>query len=669
MSIVDSSHNWFQNDDLILSEMRSGKIRTSSIPSLGAYDNLRLVGRGGQGDVFEAKHRDLGRRVAIKVLRRGAWRSESAERRFEREIELVAELQHANIVRIYEAGVTEDARRFYSMELISGVPLDAYMARAAAEGNPILQRDRLELFIRIADAVAFAHQNGIIHRDLKPGNILVDAHGEPHLLDFGLASWMTASTPLITMTGEFFGTLSYAAPEQVGAGIKSTDARTDVYALGVILYELLTGKPLVPTDLTLAEAVRVIADAAPALPSKASQVGTPGSAPMEIDADLDAITLKALAKRPEERYETAAALRDDVRRYLNHEPISARRPNSWYLLKRLARRHRVTATAAAIVLTTLFTSTAIMGVLYQRTATEAEKARQINVFLEDTLGSVSPASEGSPVALADVLDEAVHWVDIALENQPEVAASIRMTIGNSYRSLGAFDKAERELNEALAIRRDLHGETHVDAATSLNAIALLRRDQGRLTESDRLFRRVLTMRRQLLGDRDLSVAQTSQNLGILKMTQADWDEAAEYLATARAIRSETLGQDHPDTLMSRFQLGVLSVRTGDIDDAIRIHRSVLQSRHQRLHPNHPDIARSHRALGDLEMQHGDLDAAVDEYRHCYEIITRNLGCNHNQVTDAAQRLSAALAEAGDHEQAQSILTNHEDCVDDWANRD
>ena len=663
MTMVDAEPSWFQNSDALIREMRSGKVRASTIPSLDDYDNIQPLGRGGQGDVFVATHRELGRRVAIKVLRRGAWRSEAAERRFEREIETVAGLQHSNIVRIYESGVTEDDRRFYSMEHIEGAPLNVFMSQASADGPPLTLRQRLEIFVKVADAVAFAHQNGVIHRDLKPANILIDAAGEPHLLDFGLATWVTGSaTLLMTMTGEFLGTLSYAAPEQVGAQSKTMDVRTDVYALGVILYELLTNQPLVPPQLTLADAVRAISEAEPRPPSRVSPTESSSDTAFVIDRDLDAIVLKTLSKRPSERYDTAAALRDDVTRYLNSEPIAARRLSGWYLISKWIRRHRLAATAAAIVVATLIGSTAILTLLYRRATTEAAKARQIKVFLEDTLGSVSPEKAGAPVVLSDVLDEAVHWVDIALEDQPEVAASIRMTIGNSFRSLGAYEKSERELLAALNIRRDLFGPSHADIATSLNAIALLRRDQGALDKAAALFDEVLEMRRRELGPDTLGVAQASQNLGILNLMQDDTDSAAKNLFLARAIRNERLGSDHPDTLMCQYQIGRLLAQSGDREAAEKQHASVLESRLRQLHPNHPDIARSHRALGDLAMQDEEYSVAADQFAACYALLKNNKGCQNESVAAAADAQAAALRAAGDHDSASSVLRAHEACA-------
>lgn len=642
--------------------MRNGRVRASSIPGLEAYGDVRPLGRGGQGDVFVAVHRDLGRRVAVKVLRRDVWRSESAGRRFDREIELVAGLQHPNIVRIYESGITDDDRRFYAMEYIDGAPLDAYLSRAAFDGTPLSIRERLMLIVRVVDAVAFAHQNGVIHRDLKPGNILIDARGEPHLLDFGLATWTAGSTSLMTMTGEFLGTLSYAAPEQVGAGRNTTDVRTDVYALGVILYELLTGEPLVPPGLALAEAVRAIVETEPSPPGKRVRQHGNTDTGAAVDSDLDAVAMKAMAKRPEDRYQLAAELRDDVRRYLLHEPVAARRASGWYILTRMIRRHSVAATAAAIVLATLIGSTASMTVLYRRAAAETAKAQQINVFLEDTLGSVSPETPGESVSLMDVLSEAVHWVDIALENQPEVAASVRTTIGNSFRSLGVFDRAECELETALMIRRELYGPSHADVATSLNSIALLRRDQGRPEEAESLFREVLGMRRDLLGDRSLPVAQVEQNLGALMMMQGNWSEAAEFLAVACEIRRDRLGNDHPDTLMCRFQLGSLALLTGDLDEAKRIHESVLKARRVRLHPDHPDIARSCRVLGDLASQLGNYSSAVNYHRECYALLTSNRGCRHPMATEAAGLLAEALRAAGNDAEAREVMIRHAECV-------
>lgn len=321
--------------------------------------------RGGQGIVYEAVQKSTKRRVALKMLRPGALSTDKQRRRFEREIELVAGMRHPHIVTVYESGDTADGRRYFAMELIRGQPLNEAWQRRQ---DPASIRRLLALFIQICDAVQYAHQRGIIHRDLKPANILVDETGAPHILDFGVAKALGDDLHeglLATRAGEFMGTFAYAAPEQVEGRIDQIDTRTDVYALGVLLYEALTGALPSDVDRPLPDAIRAITHEPPRPPSQRNPA---------LGDELDTIVLKTLEKDRGRRYQSAESLRQDLERFLRNEPIDARRDSTWYVMRKSLLRHRVSATVGAAFLLLIVAFAIVTAVNLRRTAFQRDKA-------------------------------------------------------------------------------------------------------------------------------------------------------------------------------------------------------------------------------------------------------------------------------------------------------
>ncbi len=336
------------------------------------YEILAELHRGGQGVVYKAVQKATKRTVALKILLRGASATERQRLRFEREIEVVAGLQHPNIVTIYDSGVSR-GRQFYAMEFVDGVPLDQFMAQnhSAVAGRLASRQSQatIELFYRICAAVSYAHQRGVIHRDLKPANILVDAAGEPHILDFGLAKLANTSLPddHLTATGEFLGTLAYASPEQTRGDPLQIDVRTDVYSLGVIFYELLTGEYPYPVAGPLSAVLCHIAELEPRRPSTVCR---------DINSEIETIVLKALAKQPERRYQSAEHLTRDLGHYLCGDPIDAKRDSTWYLLRKSIRRYRVVVATAAAFLAVIVTALIVSIFLWRNAVHERDLARQ-----------------------------------------------------------------------------------------------------------------------------------------------------------------------------------------------------------------------------------------------------------------------------------------------------
>ncbi len=418
-----------------------GPARSVRIPG---YEILRELHRGGQGIVLLANQASTRRKVAIKVLRDGTLASTISQRRFEREIEIIARLKHPHVVSIFDSGATADGLRFYVMDYIEGVTLREFVQAARPE-LPAL----LSLFNRVCEGVRFAHQKGILHRDLKPSNILIDEHGCPRILDFGLARLLDEpGHEQLSMTGQVLGTLPYLAPEQARGGREELDVRTDIYALGVILYELLTGQYPYPVAGQMADVLRNICDAAPSDPSRAwtatagvraTRRGWISQATNPIDHDVHTIVLKALAKEPGRRYQSVDAFEEDISRFLQGEPISAKRDSAFYVLRKLAARHRLASLVIVCVFCILVSFATIALDLWRETERERGRAKRASRTAADSRDAV-----GESVIATRALVEKQLFADFStalLLGDQETAAALRTNNLQKSRLQTAMDFA------------------------------------------------------------------------------------------------------------------------------------------------------------------------------------------------------------------------------------
>ncbi|MHC4235155.1 MAG: serine/threonine protein kinase, partial [Planctomycetota bacterium] len=638
------------------------------IGSLGPYELCQEVSRGGQGVVYRARQRGTNREIAVKRLLAGALATPSMRRRFEREAEVLASLNHPNVVTVFAMDIV-DGVPLVAMEWLDGVPITTWAARQDA--TPARHRDIVRIFLKVCDAVHHAHQHGVIHRDLKPSNILIDAAGEPRVLDFGLAK-LTATSGTAdrsaTVTDQFVGTLAYASPEQLCGRPEQLDVRSDVYSLGVILYEILTDRLPYTLGQGLTAAVQAIQHAEPARPSTIA---------MHLDRDLEAITLKALAKDKNDRYQSTDALADDLRRYLSGDPVTARVPSGLGQLLRTLRRHRATVafvatvfalvTALAVVATILAGSRAeqrdLAVAAKQREAEsrqsaqrEAAKAQAISAFLQGMFGSVNPMDSGDrEVTVREVLDAAGARIETELAGQPALEAAIRNVMGVTYISLGEYGAAEDHLRRALELYRSSHDDDHADVASVLNDLGDLMTRKGEYAEADQLLREALRMRRDLFGDEHADVAGSLNNLAELMRQEGEYAASEPLWREALAIRRRVLGDEDPLIATSLDNLAVCLHQQGAYQEAETLYREALALDRKLLGQEHSDVADVLCNLGLLLRTKRDYAAAEPMLRESLAIRRKVLGNDHPNVTVSLNSLACLLFDKGDYASAEQLF--------------
>lgn len=707
-----------QSDSLLAPPVAASLLAGAPLPSrIGQYRILSQLGEGGMGVVYKAEQERPKRIVALKIIRPG-WCSTDLQRRFEREWQALGRLRHPGIAQIYEAGTADSGfgpQPYFAMELVHGSPLGIYLQSHSLDATM-----KLALIAKVCDAVHHAHQRGIIHRDLKPANILVDESGQPKILDFGVARITDADATATRSTelGQVVGTLGYMSPEQVLADPLELDIRTDVYSLGVILYELLAGRLPYAVSRNLPEAMRAIRESEPE---------PLGAISRHYRGDIETIVAKALEKEKGRRYSSAAELGMDILRHLNDEPVAARPPSAVYQLQKFTRRHRglvwgassVVAVLAVAVLVSTFqairadrASAAALAArdraasaeqetrkerdralaaeqaatlernramdartqaIQERNRALAEKrraddeavtAQAVRDFLrQDLLSQASIAGQaglgGKPdpdLKVRTALDRAAARIPGKFEARPLLEAAVRQTIANAYKDLGLYAEAQPQAQRAVELRQRLQPGDHPDTLAALYELADIIHQRGDYKRALTLHTQVLDARRKRSGEYDTGTLESMAAVGAVLQALGRYAESGTILTRALAISRSVRGDDHTETADLLGAVALTHTRQGNYAQSESLNAQALEILQRKLGPDHPRTLIGKNNLAQVYLRQSKLPQAEQLQREAYDVQRRLLGDDNDRTLVSLGNLSTVHFRMGKFAEAESELS-------------
>ena len=646
---------------------------------IGPYRLLRRIGEGGMGQVWLAEQTEpIRRQVAIKLIRSGIY-DDSLLARFLDERQSLALMEHPAIAKVFDAGATADGQPYFVMEYVSGQPITKY-----CDEKNLSIRERLELFIKACEGVQHAHQKAIIHRDLKPANILVveiDGQATPRIIDFGLAraigvqsgpqsDAIYGSPANPARTEIMVGTPGYMSPEQIGAA--DIDTRSDVYSLGVVLYELLTGQ--LPFDsiswknLPVLDACKQMQEQITPRPSlkagEKSQVAAnaaacrqtkPNKLAGQLAGDLDLITFKALNKDRQFRYGGASELAADLRRYLRKEPVDAHPATKGYKLHKYLQRHRVGAAMAATLVLLLAGFAVLQAVQLRRIARERDRANRIADFMTSMFSVPDPSeSRGNQVTAREILDKAAQGISTGLAKDPQMQAQLMYVMGKTYMGLGLYSESESLLRRALEIQQRVLGQNDRETAKTLNDLGTCLMFDGKFAEAEKAHRQALTILLRTIGPNTIDSAKVMNNIASSLVRLGQYQDAAQFYRQSLAIQKKLESPNDPRMLSPISNLGVVDYYLGDFAEAERVDREAIDMRRKLNGPDHPETLKPMNNLATLFNAEGRFADAEMLNRQVLDARRRVLGPDHPDTLRSLSNLAGVLEEEGQLEEAEKL---------------
>jgi len=628
--------------------------------SIGRYRLLSKLGEGGMGQVWLAEQTEpVRRQVALKLIRAGRYDT-SALQRFDLERRSLAIMEHPAIAKVFDADSTPEGQPYLVMEYVAGLPITKY-----CDQKRMTTRERLALFNRVCQGVQHAHQKAIIHRDLKPSNVLVlevDGKPQPRIIDFGIAkpASQVGDETMVTGLGGLVGTPGYMSPEQADPSGQDVDTRTDVYSLGVILYELLSGT--LPFDekkwrnRPFDQVLRELREDDPPGPSTKLSTDAHFSVTAaehrktalrqlvnELRGDLDWITLKALDRDRARRYATPLDLAADLEHYLNNEPVSARPASRRYRLKKYVQRNRLAVAAGATLIALLIAFGVTELLQVRRITRERDRANRITNFMAGMFKVSDPSeARGNEVTAREILDKAAKQIQPGLAKDPEVQAQMQYTMAQTYANLGLYGRAHELAEAAVETRQRTLGENNPETLESRNQLGMILDREGKDTEAERVTRDALDRERRVLGVEDPKTLDALENLAVIQEKQGKFAEEEKLLRELWATKSRRYGRDDPQTIRTMSDLGSALAFEGRSEAAGALFTETVELERRVLGPDHPQILATMHNMANNLQQEGRYADAERVYREVLEIENRVLGANHPDTANTMTTLANAI---------------------------
>ena len=650
--------------------------------TFGKYKIDKLIARGGMGLVYLGLRDDeVKQKAAVKIINPGV-ASGIVIKRFQNERQTLANLNHPNISRLLDGGITDDGIQFLVMEYIEGIPIDEY-----CDNNKLNIKDRLNLFLKVASVVQYAHQNLVVHRDLKPSNILITQDGEPKLLDFGIAKILSPEGEMLetlTQRGMWNLTPEFASPEQIKGETITTSS--DVYSLGIILYKLLTGhSPYKIKSRFHSDIRQIITQTEPSKPSEIifktfvdeseennskinpesisrTREGSIDKLHKKLIGDLDNIVSMAIRKEPKRRYSSVDNFADDIKRYLNDRPVTAHSDSLIYRSKKFIKRNKTAVIFATIIF--LLVNMGLAGVLWQGhlagierdiAKLEADKSNRTKSFLLEMISSPDPLKDGSEVKVIDVIQKASAKLQSELINHPQIEAEIRTMLGNTYQNLGIYDSAETELTKALDLNKKIYGDQSKETAISLKNVGLIYHYKGDYEKADDYYKKSLEMFKSVETNPSFERALVLDAYGTLITDQGDYEKAEKITEKALQIAEAVKGSEDPDVAeiqnnlaTSYNYLGKLDLADSLYKESLRVFRKVYGNFHIRVSSSLNNLA----FINIFKKEHKQALRLLEEALNIKIVV---LGKNHPDLINAYSNVGSTYFNIDDYNNAEKFM--------------